>query len=354
MTRKRNPATESLTEQSSSTPSTKTKTSNLSATDPGFREAALENGILGIIESTKNNNLTLMQTRLGESRNSPSPSKSEFEWYSKTVEMVDCEDTLIERTKSKLLKEYDDKEIFYSRVTNQAFSAFPKSVGFNNKLSPAKPDMAEGFRLPEWRPYQVRKELGGSAVPFKGLYAIVLPQIAGEWKAPGKDMVLAKIQAAYDGAHMVYGRNKALESIGKSDDPGHAFVTTFITDGTIFEAYAHYATESKGKVEYHMCRITSLHMTSSHESYVTSRRALRNLQDFAKEQSEKLRDLLKLTWEKSQQSGEGKPSKRTYNNCKSAEGSDKGNGNNIESLAKIPTPEDISSSSPSKFLSQEP
>jgi hypothetical protein len=80
-----------------------------------------------------------------------------------------------------------------------------------------------------------------------------LPHLAGEWKGPGKNRIEARTQSAYDGAALVYGRNRALEYLGGADPPGHAVISTFTTDGTTINFFAHYAAVSEvdGKTEYH-------------------------------------------------------------------------------------------------------
>jgi hypothetical protein len=109
-------------------------------------------------------------------------------------------------------------------------------------------------------------------------------------------MILAETQAAYDGACMVYGRNKARSFLNRPDPTGHAYVRTFTTDGTTLNTYAHYASESKGQVKYHQYPTSSSFLISTYEDFKKSRRRLRNLQDDAKETSKKLRDELNEKW----------------------------------------------------------
>jgi hypothetical protein len=105
-------------------------------------------------------------------------------------------------------------------------------------------------------------------------------------------MILAQTQAAYDGACMVYGRNEARSFLESPDSAGHAFVSTFTTDGTALNTFAHYSSESQGQTKYHQYPTSSSFLISSYEDFKTSRRQLRNLQDDAKVTSEKLRDEL--------------------------------------------------------------
>jgi hypothetical protein len=202
---------------------------------------------------------------------------------------------------SQLLKEYETTDSGYSKVYNHPFNAFPKNVGFNNGLSAAQPDMVEGLDMPEFDPFPVRQQLGGAAVLTSGSNATTLPHLAGEWKGPGKDMIEAQTQAAYDGACMVYGREQARSFLESPDPDGHAFVSTFTTDGTTLNTYAHYSSQSGDQVKYHQFPTSSSFLISSYEDFKKSRERLRNEQDYAKETSEKLRDELNEKWLASQQ-----------------------------------------------------
>jgi hypothetical protein len=160
--------------------------------------------------------------------------------------------------------------------------------------------MIEGLEMPEFDPFPVSEELGGAAIPYSSPNAITLSHLAGEWKGPGKGMNLARLQAAYDGASMVYGRNTARSFLENSDPVGHAFVVTFTSDGTSVRTFANYSLESQGQIKYHQYPITSTFITSGYEDFKKGRRQLRNLQDYAKETSEKLRDELHEKWSENQ------------------------------------------------------
>ncbi|APA15468.1 hypothetical protein sscle_15g102380 [Sclerotinia sclerotiorum 1980 UF-70] len=234
------------------------------------------------------------KTSNSETRDTVSPSESEYEIFAHKIRTAPNEQTVLLQT-SSLLKDYGADNLRYGKVYNQAFTAFPKNVGFNTGISAPRPDMVEGLEMPEFDPFLVRQQLGGAAVPTSGTNAITLPHLAGEWKGPGKDMILVQAQAAHDGACMVYGRNKALSFLDSPDPTGHAFVSTFTIDGTILNTFAHYSSESQGQLNYHQYPISSSLLISSYEDFKKSRRRLRNLQDDAKEISERLRDELKAT-----------------------------------------------------------
>lgn len=62
----------------------------------------------------------------------------------------------------------------HSKVYNHTFNAFPKNVGVNNGISPARPDMVEGLNREEFDPFPVRQQLGGAAVLSSGPHATTL------------------------------------------------------------------------------------------------------------------------------------------------------------------------------------
>lgn len=269
----------------------------ISTTDSGFQEAAFQNGILDPNYSKPPANLGHRQDRLERARDTASPSESDYRYFASAIRSAPNEASVLYET-STLLKRYDEPG--YHKRFNQSFSNFPKNVGFNNGLSAAQPDMIEGINMPEFEPFPVREQLGGAATVYPGLAATTLPHLAGEWKGPGKDMILAQTQAAYDAACMVYGRNEACSFLGSPDPAGHAYVQTFTTDGTTLNTFAHYSTKSQGQVKYHQYPTSSSFLISGYENFKQSRRRLRNQQDDAKEYSEKLRDKLNEKWSANQ------------------------------------------------------
>jgi hypothetical protein len=80
---------------------------------------------------------------------------------------------------------------------NELFKNFPKNVRFNNGLSAAQPDMVEGIDLREFDLFPICQQLDRAAIPSLGSNTITLPYLVGEWKGPGKEMILAQHQTAY-------------------------------------------------------------------------------------------------------------------------------------------------------------
>ncbi|TPX08982.1 uncharacterized protein E0L32_009561 [Thyridium curvatum] len=270
-----------------------TKTKTMSITSTGFADKACKNGILGPHGSRLAKNLEDIRQQQAKSRATASPPESVYDDYVDRVDRASNESTIVVATSKRLLKEYPTD---YPDAYNRAFTNIPKDAGFNNGLSAPQPDFIEGLEKEEYRPFPVDDYIPGAALYQDDPRSITLPQIAGEWKGPAGDIREARMQSAYDGAAMVHARNKALAYMGKEDPPGHASVTTFTTDGTNLNLYAHYAApseEDEGALEYHQCLVSTTNLTGSYESFKQGRKHLRNAQDRAREQSYALKDQLK-------------------------------------------------------------
>ncbi|KAI1740627.1 hypothetical protein F4680DRAFT_94078 [Xylaria scruposa] len=266
-----------------------------STTTSGFAVQARKNGILNPLSSKAPENLEDIRRRYAQSRETASPTESVYEDYVNTVGGACNEATMVFEVGGQLLKKYSREG--YQRAFNQAFTGFPKDVGFNNGLSAPQPDYVEGLRTEEYDPFPVDEHISGSVLYKDDPLSLTLPHLAGEWKGRGKDMEEARMQSAYDGAALVYARNQALSYLGKSDPPGHAEVTTFTTDGTNLNLFAHYAAPSEdGTLRYHQYPIKSTNLIDSHQGLKDGRRGLRNEQEQARKQSYILRDQLKEHW----------------------------------------------------------
>ncbi|CAK7222841.1 hypothetical protein SCUCBS95973_004973 [Sporothrix curviconia] len=250
------------------------------------------NGILDPLDSKPPPNIEDVRERLARSRATASPPETEYKRYIHKVEGAPNNATLVYEVGGKLLKEYDDEG--YSRAFNQAFTGYPENVGFNNGLSAPQPDFVEGLRKREYRPFPVDERVSGAVLYKDDPHSLKLPHLAGEWKGPGKNMKEARMQAAYDGAALVYARNQALDTMGEPYLADDAKVTTFTTDGTNLSLFAHHAAPTEeGVLEYYQYPIKSINLIDSHQGYKEGRKHLRNAQDYAKEQSYALKDQLK-------------------------------------------------------------
>lgn len=153
--------------------------------------------------------------------------------------------------------------------------------------------------MSEFRLFLPHKHISGAVYYKDSPVSLTLSHVAGEVKGYEKDMEKAELQSRYDGAALVYARNQALGFLNKPDPPGHAEVTTFTTDGTNLNLYAHYAVPSEeGTPEYHQYLYASENLKDSYQGYKDGRRGLRNAQDHAKEKSYALRDQLKEHWKR--------------------------------------------------------
>lgn len=255
----------------------------------------MTNGILDPDMSKPPANLEALRARQARQRESASPPASAYHGYVNKVKGASNEATMVAHANVRLLKQ--DDSLAYQSSYNQAFTAFPKNVGFNNDMSAPQPDFVEGLTMREFFPCPVHLQVPGAVLYKDGAKSITLPHIAGEWKGSGKDMDRAAIQSAYDGAALVYARNQALAYLGTPDAPGHAEIATFTSDGRKLNMFAHYASEEPdGTVQYHQYPVSSTDLTQSYETHKEGRRWLRNGQDDAKERSHDMRDRLKKHW----------------------------------------------------------
>lgn len=259
-------------------------------------DIAYKNGILGVFDSKTPSNLATIRSKIRRRRDSDPPSRKEYQDFVETIETASNEAT-VRHVTSRLLQHYSGR---YNKAIQQAFDSFPNGVGPNDNLIVAQPGMIEGYAQPVYLPFPARDELGGAAVVYQGPSAITLPHLAGEWYGLDDSTLSAHLRARYAGACMVYGRNKALEYLGRVDEPGSAFVSSFATNGKSLSLYVHYAGESPevadGKLGYHQLRIGGGDFVRSYEEFVEGRNELRNLQDFAKENAQNLREELQTRW----------------------------------------------------------
>ena len=273
---------------------TETSTKTTSTTSTGFAIKARRNGILNPRGSKPPTNLEDIRKRLASPRASVSPPEPVYKEYVNTVESSINEAMMVFEVGESLLKKYDSG---YKRAFNQALSGFPKNVGFNNGLPPPQPDFVDGLRMEEYYPFPIDNYISGAVLYKDNPDSLALPHIAGEWKGSGEDMIEARLQSAYDGAALVYARSQALELVESPDPSGHAEITTFTTDGTALNFFAHYASRSDdGSLEYHQYPIRSINLVNSYQEYKDGRRAFRNAQDHAMRDSYSLRDQLKEHW----------------------------------------------------------
>lgn len=275
------------------------------------------------MDSTEPSNFDDIYNYLNRLRESASPDLEEFRSYRWKAVTADNEDT-VKLALIRHLKEYDDGK--YRSAYNQQFTEYPANVGFNDGLSPAKPDLVQGINLQNFEPYPVVQQFGGAAVPTPSRYPIALAHMAGEFKRPGGNLIEAQSQAAYDAASLVYGRNVARESMGRADPPSAAHVGSFISDGTHITTFTHYATkDASGKIVYHQWPVTDTNIQLGYESFKTGRRQVRNLQDWARENSyllkKELLDHYKLSQARNNESIPEGVERREYRNCCSNAGS---------------------------------
>ncbi|KAL6713040.1 hypothetical protein ACLMJK_009436 [Lecanora helva] len=300
MARTRSKSSDSKHTTIASDGSSKTSSSSkfVSTTDPQFARMAEENGILDRFDSIDPVNFDEVRTRLEQARNSPDPDLQEYKDFCKRIQLSQNEQGVAQAVIPLLCRRTDEG---YTQVYDQKFTMFPSQVGFNDGLSPAKPDFIEAYVASTFKPYPLIRRLGGSAVPVPGGHPIALAHIAGEFKRLSGDMECAMCQAAYDAATLIYGRNQACLTIGRSDEARVACVGTFVSNGDQVYISVHYATNhASGQTVYHHCPIFADNFLLNHASFTLTRKHLRNLQEWAMENATSLKTDLIAHYEASQ------------------------------------------------------
>lgn len=264
---------------------------SISTTSEGFENRALQNGVLDAVRSGKQPVVDAdVKKKLLASRGSASPTQSQYNKFADRIVEASNEQGTIAVYSKYIFQDTEDAhfDIGYRRKEDKMWTEFPKNVGFNNGLSAPKPDMIEGFARDSFPP--TIEQIKSSKIVRDEPKYVALPHMAVEYKAREKSLHEAKVQAGYDGAAMVYGRNEALGLIGKADPPRRPAVLTATTIGQEWNVYAHYAhPDVTGKAEYYQCRMAGGSMENLNE-YKQGRKILRNMQDFAREQASDLRD----------------------------------------------------------------
>lgn len=203
---------------------------------------------------------------LDRSRDSASPTSSQHIMFVNSLESASSKRDVEHLHQGLLLKDTNKtdtlQDIDYGANLGKQWVAYPKNVGFNHGLLAPKPDLVEGYAQRAFPPSVA--QLGGSATLIHHKPTFVsLPHFAAEFKDYGGDMREAEVLTGYDGAHMVYSRNKALAFIDDMDPPRRASPVTVASDGHSWTAYSHYAhhNDSTDKVEYYQvcCFLLTLH-----------------------------------------------------------------------------------------------
>lgn len=271
----------------------------ISSTSEGFEDRALDNGVLDAVRSGKQGVVESdVKKRLLASRGSASPTQSQYNKFADRIVEASNKQGIIAVYSKYIFQDTEDTHfgIGYRRKEDKKWTEFPKNVGLNNSLPAPKPDMIEGFSRDSFPP-TIEHIKASRLVKGEPRY-IALPHMAVEYKARGKSLHKAKVQAGYYGAAMVYGRNEALKYIGKADPPRQPAVLTATAIGQEWNVYGHCAhpNDYSGKEEYYRCRMAGGSMENLNE-YKQGRKVLRNMQDFAREQSSDLRESMQKDYD---------------------------------------------------------
>lgn len=295
----------------------------ISMTSKEFENRALLNGILDVERSTDQQVAdAYAKERLTSSRESASPTQSQYDTFANRILEVSNDRGTIAVYSKYVFEDTEDHhfDIGYRRKEGKAWTEIPQNIGFNSGLPAPKPDMIEGYSRNSF-PSTIDHIKASRLVSDDPKY-VALPHMAVEYRVREKSLHEAQTKAGYNGAAMVYGRNEALKFIGKSDPPRQPVILTATATGQKWNVYGHYShlNDGSGREEYYQCRMAGGSMENL-EEYKHGRKVLRNMQDFAREQSSALRDSIRKDYDE-------------YGSCQFSQRS--GNANEIGSSASRP------------------
>lgn len=280
---------------------TASSSKSVSTTSNRLINASLANGFLDPVRSSdpSDKEEIIQEITMPRQPSSPVPDVKEFErWTSalgkarnqEEIKMT-FKDLMIDWRHRKI--ENDGKTPSYLAQWEVNLSYLLPSLKYNTKLSAPKIDYLEGFEMEAFHPFRV--ENVNAAVCTTDPYAIALPFFLIEFKGPRGLSSVARAQAAYDAACIIYGHNEMKKYQGKEigdDKKVHIFSMT--TDGDALTIYGHFSVMAEdGSVTYHQKPLVHASPTTGYESFKVARAVVRNVQDLARQRSEDLRDMLK-------------------------------------------------------------
>ncbi|KAH7309046.1 hypothetical protein B0I35DRAFT_482786 [Stachybotrys elegans] len=241
-------------------------------------------------------NIAEVIERDNRERSSAPPSESDWREYTERMKQEYARPALGTELEDKFLKNYDE-DVGYRHAFNASFTGFPEDPGFERSAKHPHPDYVQGLDVQRFGPFPAKERVKGAVLFENNPHSITLAHLSGEWNPNGIDLELARLQGTLNGAALVYARSQALAFMGKSDPLEYSGVTSFASDGTHIDLYAHYARRVKdGTLQYHQYPYASWDVKSSFSGFLKGRASLRNAQDRARALSYKLRNQLVEYW----------------------------------------------------------
>ena len=255
-----------------------------------LHERLAHNGVLDRKKSRAPDNLRERKLQLDVALDHALP-EMEYETYVREVETL-CDRMELFLAADKLLD--TPRGLDYRRQPSLAFTALPPGLGFNNGLQTPNADFVEGLTMEAFPTFSMYRMEQSIMVHKEGGKAVILPHLAGILRLESDSRQEAMARSAYAGAALVYVRSRALALLGIPDRSNQAVISTFITDGTTVEVFAHYAVPApeSGKMVYHQYSIASSGLTSSVEDLEKGRRMLKNLQRYSRQKALELSALV--------------------------------------------------------------
>ena len=268
---------------------TESNTMTISSTALGFgQQQAYENGILDPTASRQPHDLGTLLRRLTQRRGSIQPSVLAHQQYCFMISKSYNQGGVTDVLNAEVL--INPRCTRYGKLVRRAITRIPPQT-FNYNLSPPEPDHLEGLWT-DALPHHLH-----SHALHDDNNSLAFCHLAVEFKRADGNLHLARYQAAYDGAVLVYARNRALDhaaTLGYSSREAveraarETSVLTCVTDGKTVERFAHYC---EGE-QYHQYPVATENLLTYPNR---GRELIRNAQEFAQRKSFELAALLGAT-----------------------------------------------------------
>ena len=291
--------------RSRKTPSNRTSTTISTTDETAFGRRLKRNGVDWEDQDWgEAQNSDYIRTEINKPRTSLEPDESQFDQFRKTLTHSGNELTVQTLLWPILTGHQADTETDdYWPDFNLAWTEVENEITEN--LTDAKPDIAESFDIDQF-PAALLEELEALMKPTQ--YKCTMPRLCVEWRGPNVGLSLARKQAAYDGALMVFAAHELEKTMGKDESKllNQIQAVTVATNGKEVYIFGHYAVQKEGsKRRYRMCDLQSL-IISSVQRFQETCKVVRNTQDWARKKATSLRDEL-ITYHENKAPPRGKP-----------------------------------------------
>lgn len=231
--------------------------------------------------------------RLGAARSSPSPSRSEFDKHNYYVDTAGDESVIVQQAwphfPEPTPKPFTGGERIWKNFSNSSLATV------SDGISPPKPDQAEyRITIDDRYPHAAMQQLDGLLLPTAAL-DVSIPHYVVEIKSKLLTVYNALHQAAYDGACIVQSDMHAYQNAAQPFPSGKVRALSVRYNGFDLKIDGHFSGGDAHALKYYMQELASFHPEQSYEQFKAARVGVRNAQNFGRERTEEILQLLIAT-----------------------------------------------------------